>query len=78
LDSANGFVINVRDYSSSSYYKPFHWYGGYYRDQNSNKVKSSANGYGLVMNQGNINKFRIQCAAGTGLAGGTVRIYGVN
>lgn len=77
-DTKNAFTFIIRDYASTTYNKPFSFYGGFNRNVAGVATQASINGYGIVQNTGNINKIRIRCATGAGLAGGTVRIYGVN
>jgi hypothetical protein len=77
-DLKNAFTFIIRDYASTTANKPFTFYGGFNRNVSGVATQASINGYGVVQNNDNVNQIRFRCATGTGFAGGTVRIYGVN
>jgi hypothetical protein len=70
-DANNAFVLMIDNWSSSTNYKPFAFYGTY----NTNGVIFT--NHGTVSSNTAITSLRFQNAAGGNWAGGTVRIYGV-
>ena len=70
-DANNAWVLTIDNWSSSTNYKPFHFYGTY----NSNGVIMS--NHGTISSNTAVTSLRFQNASGGNWAGGTVKIYGV-
>jgi hypothetical protein len=76
--TTNAWTLNVRDYASTTLYKPLDYSGAYSRDVAGTATRSGIIGGGTYSATSAISQVNISTGSTATFSAGTLRIYGVN